>query len=123
MTWKYFTEKELACKHTGRCAMDPEFMKKLDLLRELFGGPLTVTSGFRDRSHPEERGKVVPGAHAQGVAVDLAVSGKDAIRVLELAIGIGFTGIGVAQKGAGRYIHLDTAPSRPEAPRPNIWSY
>ena len=27
--WKYFTEDELKCKHTGICKMDPEFMETL----------------------------------------------------------------------------------------------
>jgi len=37
-----------------------------------------------------------------------------------LALELGFTGIGVQQKGTGRFPHLDTLE---EPPRPNVWSY
>ena len=33
-----------------------------------------------------------------------------------------FTGIGIQQKGSGRFIHLDMAPAE-QLPRPMIWSY
>ena len=32
--WKYFSEDELKCKHTGICKMDPEFMETLEKIRE-----------------------------------------------------------------------------------------
>ena len=36
---------------------------------------------------------------------------------------VGFTGIGVNQKGGARFLHLDTIESSPARPRPTIWSY
>jgi hypothetical protein len=33
---------------------------------------------------------------------------------------MGFTGIGVQQKGSRRFIHLDVLQN---PPRPNVWSY
>jgi hypothetical protein len=36
---------------------------------------------------------------------------------------MGFTGIGIAQKGEGRYVHLDDLPSVEGQPRPTLWSY
>jgi zinc D-Ala-D-Ala carboxypeptidase len=115
--WKYFTRAEMACKHTGKCEMDPGFMSRLETLRERFGAPLVVTSGYRDPSHPEEAKKAEPGTHAQGIAVDLAVRGADAVRLLELALPLGFRGIGVQQKGQTRFLHLDTRQT------PAMWSY
>jgi hypothetical protein len=52
----------------------------------------------------------------------VAVAGADAIRLLVLAAEFGFTGIGVQQKGEGRFIHLDDVPGT-LLPRPAIWSY
>jgi hypothetical protein len=43
--------------------------------------------------------------------------------VLKLALEAGFTGIGVAQKGSGRFMHLDDLLNDEGQPRPTIWSY
>ena len=47
----------------------------------------------------------------------------DAYKVLELAFKVGMTGIGVAQKGSARFLHLDSLESSTERPRPTVWSY
>jgi len=128
MVSKYFSVSELRCKVTGRCEMDPAFMERLDRLRERVNFPLIPTSGFRDPSHPEEAGKATgPGAHTLGLAVDLACSGNNSFRILEAALALGFTGIGLQQNlklpPQKRYMHLDCAPSRDVAPRPSVWNY
>lgn len=117
-----FSEPEFRCRHTGKCEMKPEFMERLQRLRLAYGKPMKITSGFRDRSHPVEARKVATGAHTLGRACDVAVTGADAIRLLVLAVEMGFTGIGVQQKGEGRFIHLDDVPGN-RLPRPAIWSY
>lgn len=105
--------------------MDEDFMAMLDQLRELYGKPLQVTSGFRCVDHTIEKVKKKLGAHTTGNAVDLGVHGEDAYAIIKLAQEIGFTGIGVAQKGniATRFIHLDNLTKADEFPRPWIWSY
>lgn len=125
MSWKYFTEKEMACTHCGECDMDHDFMEMLDQLRELYGKPLPVSSGFRCPDHNIEKVKKKLGAHTTGNACDLAVYGEEAYKILELAQQIGFTGIGVAQKGNvnARFIHLDNLTKKDDFPRPWIWSY
>jgi uncharacterized protein YcbK (DUF882 family) len=117
-----FTEAEMRCKHTGKCEMRPVFMQRLQHLRSVYGAPMTVTSGYRDRTHPEEAKKAQPGAHTTGRAVDIAVRGADAVKLLRLALEFGFTGIGIQQKGEGRFIHLDDI-SDGSLPRPGLWSY
>ncbi|CAB4167226.1 Peptidase M15A, C-terminal [uncultured Caudovirales phage] len=121
--WKYFTEKELADTRTGECHMDADFMVKLIKLRELYGKPMRITSGYRSK----ETNLAVNGAenspHMYGKAVDVYVSGVDALNLLVLAVDVGFTGIGVSQKGTSRFIHIDTMENSPTQPRPTIWSY
>lgn len=114
-----FSEKEFRCKHTGKCNMHPDFMKKLQALRTAYGKPMAVTSGYRDPTHPEEICKAKPGEHAFGRAADIAVHGPDALRLIRLALDAGFVRIGVQQKGGGRFIHLGDSPDFP----PGIWSY
>ena len=123
MDWtKYpnFTEEEFKCKHCGKAEMNAAFMGKLQHLRNAYGKPMIITSGYRCPDHPIEAKKATPGAHASGQACDVGVQGTDAYNLLKLAFALDFTGIGVQQKGGGRFIHLDTLRN---PPRPNVWSY
>ncbi len=121
MNWQdypNFSKAEFDCKETSENAMQPEFMVLLQQLRNRYGKPIVITSGYRSSRHSIEARKVQLGAHAQGIACDVAVSGADAQMLVKLALDLGFTGIGVSQKsGASRFIHLDIAPRRA------IWSY
>ena len=129
MSWSspYFTHGEMACK-CGKCdaveMMDPGFMEKLTALRGDWGQPMIINSAYRCSLHPVEQRKEKPGAHAQGRAADIAISGEDAYKFLCVALGHGFTGIGVAQKGnhSSRFIHIDDLDET-EAYRPTVWSY
>ena len=115
----YFREVEFTCKHSGKCLMDKAFMDSLLKLRLAYG-PMLISSGYRDKTHPIEAKKAAPGAHASGLACDIGVQGEEAHRLLGLALEVGFTGIGVQQKGTGRFLHLDTLEGDL---RPTVWSY
>lgn len=126
MNWKNypnFSPSELRCKHTGELHMDSGFMGRLQALRNDYGKAMVITSGYRDAAHPVEARKSEPGPHNTGRACDVAVRGGDALRLIELAIKHGFTGIGVSQKGGGRFIHIDDLPHNHKRPRPWVWSY
>jgi zinc D-Ala-D-Ala carboxypeptidase len=126
MDWsKYpnFSAAEMRCKHTGKVEMHPDFMERLQALREAYGKPMRITSGFRDRTHPAEASKRTTGAHTTGRAVDIAVQGKDALDLVAFAIDFGFTGIGIKQHGGARFVHLDDLEGNAQQPRPTIWSY
>lgn len=119
--WPHFSRDEMACRGTGECRVDPDFLDLLEKIRYEFGRPMKVTSGYRS---PEYNAKVAKtgatGPHTTGRAVDIAVAGKDAYSLLKLALAHGIRGIGVSQKGPGRYLHLDNVESDA---RPMIWSY
>lgn len=117
---RYFTEEELACQHCGKRNMDGDFMELMDSIRAMAGFPFVVTSGYRCPDHPIEANKSAPGAHTTGKAIDIAVKGHRALRLIELAQQAGIQRIGVNQKGNGRFIHLDVCDDRPS---PAIWSY
>lgn len=119
----YFTEAEFKCKHTGLCLMNEQFMDKLLQLRIEYARPITISSGYRDRSHPIEAVKSTSGAHTTGNACDIAIQGSDALQILRLAMALGFTGIGIQQKGNSRFIHLDDLLNSKNFLRPTIWSY
>ena len=121
---QYFKPAELACKHCGVVGVQPALVFKLDELREKFGKPLVVTSGYRCPVHNaavSETGE--DGPHTTGLAVDLAISGRDAYVVIRLALAANWTGIGVSQKGPSRFLHLDLIPDSFGHARPMVWSY
>ena len=62
--------------------------------------------------------KSEPGPHTTGLACDVGVKGADAHKLLKLALNQGFMGIGIQQKGNGRFLHLDTASEYGR-----LWSY
>ena len=127
--WPNFSLSEMRCKETGICFLDESFMDKLQLLRSKLESPLTITSGYRDVTHPIEAAKIKGGkpggAHTTGKAVDIACDRELAYDVLSLALSLNFTGVGIKQKGDGRFLHLDTITSEDNfhVPRPTIWSY
>jgi zinc D-Ala-D-Ala carboxypeptidase len=122
-TLKYFTPEELRCSCCDQDGMNEAFMEKVSELREQLGFPFIVTSAYRCVKHPIEARKNSPGAHTTGRAIDIGVSGLDAYVVLRAALNAGFTGIGVKQKGKGRFIHLDDIEDSGDRPRPWVWSY
>jgi hypothetical protein len=64
-----------------------------------------------------------PSHDLESIAVDIAISHEKAYKLIASAIKHGFTGIGVKQKGGGRFIHLDISEGDESRPRPHIWSY
>ena len=129
LAYRNFTRSEFACKcgkgdSTGMEISD-DLLDALQALRTICPFPFIITSGYRCPAHPAEKKKNSIGAHGYGLAVDIAVNREEAIYLLKSALNTGlFTGIGVNQKGDGRFIHLDIATDMDiNAPRPNIWSY
>ncbi len=121
MTWRHFTREEFACRHCGLNLIARDFVSRLDELRERFGRPLIVTSGYRCREHNAAVSTTgLNGPHTSGRAADLAVTRGEAYELMRLAFEMGFTGIGVQQKGQGRFIHLDDLLIDE---RPMVWSY
>lgn len=116
-----FTEDEFRCKHTGLCDMDPLFLTLLQQIRWRYAKPMIVTSGYRHPTHPDERHKDTPGEHTLGRAADIACSGADALRLIQIALDVGIKRIGVKQKGDGRFIHLGYGGAG--LPPVAIWSY
>lgn len=117
--------REWACKGTGRVGVDPTFLDLLEKMRAMYGRPLIISSGYRSPEHNRavaETGDAGP--HTTGRAVDIRIYGAHAYELAGLAFALGFSGIGVGQKGpiASRILHLDTLTA-PAYPRPTLWTY
>lgn len=129
MDWsKYpnFSYNELRCKQTKKCKMNPQFMETLQKIRNDFGKPMIISSGFRAPEHTIERAKVQPGEHSYGCCVDVLVWGEDAVKLIQLTLNHDITRIGVSQKGvvSGRFIHIGYGDKvKPERFPSTIWTY
>ena len=138
MNWdnyENFSEKEFTCScGCGETKMDEDFMERLQELRTRAGFGFRITSGYRCSNHPNERARAERGEigpHTTGRAADIAVSYGNAYTLLmHIMRQGGWTGVGVAQKGDGRFLHIDTLTDADERnddglcfPRPNLWSY
>ena len=116
-----FTEAEMRCKcGCGRADMKPSFMMTLQRVRNAFGWPMVVNSGFRCPDYDKSIGGV--GIHPKGRSADIRVSGEKAYHLLGCAYAMDVRGIGLKQHGAwaGRFMHLDTEGGRT---RPRVWTY
>jgi len=97
--------------------MDPTLLDLLDQLREHFGKPIRISSGYRSQSHNKKVGGVDGSSHLYGYAVDIICSAsRDRHRILQLAMDLGINRIGIANS----FIHLDNDPKKPEN---CVWTY
>jgi len=130
--WKNFLPAEMACHGDKSLCMDERLLDLLESVRarvrQAFpAAVLPVSSGYRSPAYNasvSETGDVGP--HTTGKATDLSCAGEIAYAVVGIAFQLGFTGIGLMQKGdrAKRYVHLDILPQGiATSPRPTIWTY
>lgn len=116
----YFSPEEMECEETGELDMDERFMDLLWALRDLYGKPIVVTSGYRSPEHSIEAAKDRPGEHALGLAADIWVPREDVFEVIHFARLVGFTRLGVAD--GFRFIHLGLATEEDGFPQTS-WTY
>ena len=105
--FKYFKIEDFDCTETGENAMDEEFIKGLDHLRQICNFPFIVTSGFRSVTHSVEVKKSKGGTHTMGIAADIRVSGgAQRMAIVKHASSLGMS-VGVAKT----FVHVDSRKS------------
>jgi len=113
---KDFTVEEMKCR-CGACpggTMNPAFMTRLQAVRDAFGGPMIVNSGFRCQANNKAEGGTEKSMHLIGRAADIAChSGSDKFRLMMLAIASGMNGIGVGNT----FLHMD------DREKQCLWTY
>ncbi len=127
MSWQYFTDNELKCRcGCGKADMESGFMKKLIGLREYLGFPFIITSAYRCAKYNQKVSTTGSnGPHTTGRAIDIAVYGEQAYKIISCASQFEFSGIGVSQTGThrSRFIHLDGLTRVDGFLRPWVWGY
>lgn len=120
------TDRKLLCTcgnpGCDRRSVNQETLDALQLVRDDYGAPMTVTSGGRCPLHPSQARKADPrgGDHPRGDGVDVAVSSRqeyDKLAVLAGRHGFNAIGDGLAQG----FIHLGRRPQNGR--RVSSWGY
>lgn len=106
----HFLEREFACSCCGTVKVDPELVRRLELLRAVVGKPLVVVSGYRCAVHNARVGGAKQSQHRLGTAVDL----KHGYATVRQAAAAGFRGIGHRGPWA---VHVDIRST------PARWTY
>ena len=84
--------------------MDPDFLERLDALRDMYGKPMVITSSWRSPHYNRSINGAPRSKHLEGIAVDIAcTNGHDRLEIVDTALMLGFT-IGVGKT----FLHLDT---------------
>jgi len=112
--YRFFSKQELACPCCGKVDMDLDFMLALNKLRESYGKPLYVSSGYRCKKHNTKIKGHHNSAHMQGKAIDLKTYGIASTARAISDRASDFIGIEIGTK----HVHLDMAKRSKKV----IWS-
>lgn len=111
-----FKVAEFACKGTDCCKtvkIDSALVAYLQKIRDHFGAPVTINSGYRCSKHNKAVGGATGSLHTKGMAADIAVKGVKPCEVAKYAESIGVLGIGLYETDKdGYFVHIDTRTSK-----------
>lgn len=107
---EHFKANEFACKDgTDNILIDSQLIETLEKIRNHFGAPTTINSGFRTVKHNRNVGGAKASYHCKGMAADIVVKGHSAKEVAKYADGI------LDKGGVIRYtnfVHIDVRESK-----------
>ena len=84
--------------------MDEKMLSMLDEVREMYGKPISINSGYRTIRHNASVGGKAKSSHLKGLAVDIACSAsRDRDNLLKALRQVGFNRVGIAKS----FIHVD----------------
>lgn len=109
--WPSFSPQEMACRGTGKLAVNETAMDRLQALRDRLGVPIIVNSAYRSPEHNSSLpGAVANSLHLRAEAFDISMSNHNPGVFEAAARAVGFTGFGFYRRN--NFIHVDTGPAR-----------
>lgn len=108
-----FNSTEFDCHGRECCSktlINEKLVEYLQKIREHFGKPITITSGYRCVKHNSSPtvGGATGSRHTKGDAADIVVSGVTPAEVAKYAESIGIKGIGLYSN----FVHIDTRTTK-----------
>jgi uncharacterized protein YcbK (DUF882 family) len=100
----HFKLREFQCRCCGAVKLSSDLLTLLELMRNAWGGPLTITSGYRCPGRNKAVGGAARSLHLHGAAADISALGRDQARLREIAECTGFTEMICG--GGKNYIHV-----------------
>jgi uncharacterized protein YcbK (DUF882 family) len=111
-----FNKSEVSCPDCRLFIENLDHISRRQLMRDIYGKPMRVTSSTRCRKHNEEVGGKDTSSHLKGVADDISASdGGEIFLLVKAAMDAGFKRIGIAKT----FVHVDSDDSKPDW----IWTY
>jgi uncharacterized protein YcbK (DUF882 family) len=102
--WPDFTPFEIRCRGTGSILIDPDAMDSLQLMRTIFGRPLTINSAYRSPLYNARVGGAPMSTHKLGKGFDIALKIYIKDELHRAAVKAGFQGFGLNYR---TFIHVD----------------
>lgn len=111
-----FNVSEFACHGSGCCSnvlIDDTLVTYIQKIRDHFGVPVTISSGYRCTKHNQRVGGASASRHTKGSAADIIVKGIAPAEVAKYAESIGIKGIGLYETNKdGHFVHIDTRTTK-----------
>ncbi len=115
---KNFRAHEFACKASGcgeEFPLDDRLVTWLQQIRDHFGQPVQISSGYRCEKHNAQAGGAPNSYHTRGMAADIWIPAllHEPRTIARYAESIGIRGIGLYEGSRGQYfVHIDTRENR-----------
>ena len=132
-----FDSGEFACDcGCGRSLMNKKFIDKLQNFRTVMAMPISILEGYKckgielknsdedSKSKKDKKSKKTDSINTTGQVAVVKIKSADLFKAVNVAMSIGFTGVGMKNKDGVVQLHLDDIQeSVGNQPRPYIWSY
>ena len=112
-----FKSTEFDCHGTNCCSetlIDQNLVSNLQKIRNHFGKPLKINSGYRCETHNSSVGGATGSRHTKGMAADFYIDGVTPREIAQYAESIGIKGIGLyeAKDCGDNFVHIDTRTTK-----------
>ena len=111
-----FNSSEFDCHGSGCCSstlVDDKLVTYLQQIREHFGKPVNISSGYRCAIHNKNIGGATNSRHSKGQAADIYINGVAPAEIAKYAESMGILGIGLYETNSdGFFVHVDTRETK-----------
>ena len=111
-----FNSSEFDCHGSGCCSetlVDQQLVEYLQKIRNHFGKPVNISSGYRCATHNKNVGGATGSRHSKGQAADIYISGIAPAEIAKYAESLGIKGIGLYETDKdGHFVHVDTRTTK-----------